>query len=44
MAGHGLDDILKSEEETVLEGVESIRFQIAGREKIISSMVAFSQR
>jgi len=43
-AGHGLDDILKSDEKIVLEEVESIGFQIAEREKIRSGVVAFSQR
>lgn len=42
--GWGLDDILKSDEKTVLEEVESMEFQITEREKIISGMVAFSQR
>jgi hypothetical protein len=39
-----LDDILESDEKTVLEEVESIGFQVAEREKIISGVVAFSQR
>jgi len=40
-SGAGLDDVLKSDERTLLEEVESIDFQIAEREKIKQRNVRF---